>query len=1210
MAVRFETDSEPIPGYRLIDRLGAGGFGEVWKCTAPGDIFKAVKIVHGDMRSKDTDLVRYAEQELKALKRVKSVRHPYLLSIDRYDIVEGRLLIVMELADCNLWDRFRECRQKGLPGIPREELLTYMSESAEVLDLFNDHYQLQHLDIKPQNLFMLHNHVKVADFGQVKDLEGHMASVTGGITPVYAAPETFDGFVSRYCDQYSLACVYQELLTGIRPFDGASMQQLLMQHLQMPPNLTPCPPADRTALARALAKKPEDRFPNVASLVKALRHGPETPTPVATVANSASNAGGLSGAISAAAFASPSASGGSSLLLPIDVPTTDTPLPLAVLDTQPPRPTPPEQTGPGSVRPALVIGLGQCGLRVLQRLRRQVADRVGAAERLPSLRYLFVDTDSETLEQATQDKPREGGMALRQDEIFAAKLNRAGQYLKPRLNGRTLIEGWFDSQLLYKLPRNPVTTGLRILGRLAFCDHYRNLMSRVQAELDAAIDPMNLDATAAALGGELRTNRPRVYIVAGLAGGTGSGMVLDAAYACRQKLRRMGYDGAEVVGVLLTPPDAATDEVGQHAQANAYAALTEIYHYTLPKNTFYANYDDRHGTLRDPGPPFAQMVVLSGPSSPAVPLTPVGTGAPAGRVAFGGRSGNYKAVTGSGPNRSVPGSGAHRALKPGSGPHAAFAPTSTDLTPAGHDPFTQAADFLRLELTTPLGRGLEERRPPEPAGLGAVTVRTFGLAKFDWPRGEVIARTSKILYGVVLDHWVSPNFSRARGQIPIWISDVSRRLNIDADGLLARLKSACDERFGSSIEAYFADAAEKLAPKGWMARLPDPNAIGTFLSHLDPLVGSPAAGKAAGSCEDVARECGFFLAETAQNELVTQLLGLADHADYRLAGAEEATRQLLATLERSTAAAHAKADQAEGIARNTYERLVACMHKGMRKPPAAEVAEALRGYPKAQLASILHRRAGRVYEHLTTVAQPILQEINTCRSRLEAFHGQMIADLEQPSLPIGPRQVMPVGCPTIEDAAQKFLGVLTDEDLADLERRIQAAVEEDSGGLYQACLNTAGGSQRVLQILREQTRQYLNERLGEVDLAGMLAQTFGGPAGVGMTVARAYKDAQPELIGNGPWSKANIAVLACPPGAGGQPLRDAAARSIPTDTPVNVAETRDELVLYREYPFVPLAALAQLGPAWANAYSTAQEHMQCTPHTRSDVPAWSSVDAD
>ena len=145
----------------------------------------------------------------------------------------------MELADRNLWDRFKECRSPGLPGIPREELLGYMEESAEALDLMNNQYQLQHLDIKPQNLFLIHHHVKVADFGLVKDLEGLQASITGGITPVYAAPETFDGKVSRFSDQYSLAIVYQELLTGQRPFAGNNVRQLIMQHLSAEPNLMP-----------------------------------------------------------------------------------------------------------------------------------------------------------------------------------------------------------------------------------------------------------------------------------------------------------------------------------------------------------------------------------------------------------------------------------------------------------------------------------------------------------------------------------------------------------------------------------------------------------------------------------------------------------------------------------------------------------------------------------------------------------------------------------------------------------------------------------------------------------------------------------------------------------------------------------------------------------------------------------------------------------
>jgi len=134
MPIRIEPHSEIIPGYTLVERLGGGGFGEVWKATAPGGLLKAIKIVHGDMDTIGEESQR-ADQELRALKRVTTVRHPYILSLERFDIIEGRLLIVMELADRNLWDRFKECRQQALPGIPKPELLNYLEETAEALGI-------------------------------------------------------------------------------------------------------------------------------------------------------------------------------------------------------------------------------------------------------------------------------------------------------------------------------------------------------------------------------------------------------------------------------------------------------------------------------------------------------------------------------------------------------------------------------------------------------------------------------------------------------------------------------------------------------------------------------------------------------------------------------------------------------------------------------------------------------------------------------------------------------------------------------------------------------------------------------------------------------------------------------------------------------------------------------------------------------------------
>ncbi|HEX3313990.1 MAG TPA: protein kinase, partial [Gemmataceae bacterium] len=151
MAIVKTPNAEPIRGYRLIEPIGSGGFGEVWKCEAPGGIFKAVKFVHGIIDENGEKGAR-AEEELRALQHIKSIRHPFLLSIDRVEAVDNELVIVTELADQNLHELLEKYRALGKPGVPRDEILTYLREAAEVLDLMNFKFDLQHLDIKPRNL--------------------------------------------------------------------------------------------------------------------------------------------------------------------------------------------------------------------------------------------------------------------------------------------------------------------------------------------------------------------------------------------------------------------------------------------------------------------------------------------------------------------------------------------------------------------------------------------------------------------------------------------------------------------------------------------------------------------------------------------------------------------------------------------------------------------------------------------------------------------------------------------------------------------------------------------------------------------------------------------------------------------------------------------------------------------------------------------------
>ena len=261
---------EPIRGYRLLEPIGQGGFGEVWKCEAPGGICKAIKFVYGDLNGLENQRFR-AEEELRAFQLIKSIRHPFLLSIDRVENIDGELIIITELADHNLEELKIQYQTRGEPGIPRSELLGYLREAAEVLDLMNRKFDLQHLDIKPRNLFVVSDHVKVADFGLVNRLTTKEAKIqTGAITPLYAAQELFENKLSRQCDQYSLAIVFQELLTGTLPFSGDNPRQLMLAHMQSEPNLSALPEVDRAIVAKALAKNPDNRYASCLDFLRAL----------------------------------------------------------------------------------------------------------------------------------------------------------------------------------------------------------------------------------------------------------------------------------------------------------------------------------------------------------------------------------------------------------------------------------------------------------------------------------------------------------------------------------------------------------------------------------------------------------------------------------------------------------------------------------------------------------------------------------------------------------------------------------------------------------------------------------------------------------------------------------------------------------------------------------------------------------------------------
>jgi len=270
--------SGPLAGYQLLEPLGRGGFGEVWKAIAPGGFQVALKYIPlGD---------EAGDIELRALEVMKGIRHAHLLPMFGAWQVEGQLVIAMELAECTLMQRLEQARAEGLPGIPGEELHEYLREAAKGLDYLNDYRPdgvagpsagVLHRDVKPQNLLLVGGTVKVADFGLARVLEHTAMSASGSLTPAYSAPEFLSGQATRWSDQYCLAVTYCHLRGGQLPFTG-NAAKVMAGHLLEAPDLTMLPEAERPAVARALAKKPAERWPSCRAFAAALTAAAEKDT--------------------------------------------------------------------------------------------------------------------------------------------------------------------------------------------------------------------------------------------------------------------------------------------------------------------------------------------------------------------------------------------------------------------------------------------------------------------------------------------------------------------------------------------------------------------------------------------------------------------------------------------------------------------------------------------------------------------------------------------------------------------------------------------------------------------------------------------------------------------------------------------------------------------------------------------------------------------
>lgn len=1177
MAVRIEARAEPIPGYKLIDRLGGGGFGEVWKAEAPGGLLKAIKFVFGDLRtvsdnSKGENPSVRAEQELKAMSRVITVRHPYILSLERFDIIDGQLIIVMELADKNLWDRFREHRSQGLPGIPREELLGYMDETAEALDLMNGEHQLQHLDIKPQNIFLVHNHVKVADFGLVKDLEGMVASVTGGVTPVYAAPETFDGWVSRYCDQYSLAIVYQELLTGQRPFTGTNVRQLVMQHLQGVPNLAPLPPAERTIVARALAKNPDDRFPTCTEFVKELRQiNVEPPTAtlqelvledfphsVGRIGNPATSkrpddeTGSTTTSMQSRATASPARPARLSTPKPPRTPGPPVAMPLisAGCETAPGRPTALDICGDGVLLPSLILGLGGFGLQILQQVRGLLVRQFGTLDAIPHVRLLHIDTDPEARQT---DRPPAAEENLAPNEVFLARLNRPSHYLKSQ-DSRARLDTWMDTQLLYRMPRTPATTGIRALGRLAFFDHYKGLLARLQDALQACRAPDVLKAASKQTGLTLRSNRPRVYLLANLGGGTGSGMFLDLAYLLRGRLLKMGYLAPDVVGTLFLPP-ASRQHRGGLALANTYAALTELNHFSAPGTSFSARYGERDPPVLDAGSPFSRCVLLPLPEVHETQQT---------RELIG-------------------------------------------LT----------ADFLTRDLFTPLGRlaDLCRARLPGSSADAGLSCQSFGLYRLAWPRTDLIRRVARRICCQLVERWATKDSAPLRRVAEERVAGEWANKGLNPESVIEQLQRACEKALGEAPESQFAALTALLAIPAGKAPEIDPEPFADALARLEKIVGRIDADTltrppvlletlSEASAELVAKWCA---------QLDDVVIELIEQPEYRLAGAEEVLRQFVATIQKTLEHYEPLGDELSDRvteARARLDALLTSLRSGRRNAQvAAGFVELLKQYPKWRYQSLVLQRVTATYVSLRGRLSDQLREINFCRARLTELRQQFDDPRDKPRTRQDARpgrEFFPAGCRDMQESVDQFFEQCDDADWHQFDAAMQDLIHREFGGLLRICLASTNSLPRLETEMLAVAEKFTNTLLATEDVAEMFLAHHPETEAAHEQIAAAFDEAAPDFATARLSRQPEICILVTPSSAAGTRFSELAHTALPDVAPVS-ASGGDDVVFYREVPNLLLANLDQLGPPGHEAYQQLIAAAHFTPHCRVDIGEWQAL---
>jgi hypothetical protein len=284
--------AEQIGRYRILDRIGAGGMGTVYKAHDPHlDRTVALKVPHIDPAHPDR--AKRVERFQREARSAAQVWHPHVCPI--YDVGEhdGQPYVVMAYVEG------RSLAERLARGGRFEDVGEAVALTRQVLDALGavHGHGIVHRDLKPSNIMLdAAGRAVLTDFGLARPGHQQAGLTSEGVivgTPAYMAPEQAAGQSDRigpWTDLYSVGVVLFEMLTGRLPFEGPPLAVLGKLLHEPPPALSSLrpylDPRLESALLRATAKEPEGRFQSVGPFADALRDL-AVPGPLATASQAA-----------------------------------------------------------------------------------------------------------------------------------------------------------------------------------------------------------------------------------------------------------------------------------------------------------------------------------------------------------------------------------------------------------------------------------------------------------------------------------------------------------------------------------------------------------------------------------------------------------------------------------------------------------------------------------------------------------------------------------------------------------------------------------------------------------------------------------------------------------------------------------------------------------------------------------------------------------